>query len=920
MHDISLKINVGSRDTPDWQTVWLGSGVSLSIECVNPIFDTSAGGSFSYEFDLDCERNRHITGNVDLTRGEDVFGVLYGKQFHLSFDGIPVAFGVVWLDSQTEIRDGIIKIVLRGNNKEWDSLIEGKSLQDLTLCDKSGERIPVGACLPASDMGLKLSYEFTGKVFSKYSGNPDDYKNKEDYLDYLKDFLKDPSNPFNEKSHYAAMKGSMELDKITLPRTLFNTHLNVDKPFDPKTWKNPFCHIRTCMQLYKPQNESWEKYRGYSVHEASYNNSAPCFFVAYVFQLISKTLGLHIEHNGFDSVPDFNRLAIVHTNAEYYWQDNEGQAIKGLPLNDFFDYESYNDKGNAVLQLNAKARFKSDPTVRITVIPLSNDLYEKNEQGIITGYHQKKATYRISPKDATRNDNNSIVYEAYASSKNLPDITFQDFFDGILNGFGARIIYSSAYGSLNIVLLKDILRQEGYEDLPCTVTERYVIHTNKRGFRLKYSSSQSHKQNPITSRITYTEGNDDTTYNYYDYRRPVVFNSKENSFGYKELLTKINDSNKNLYIDENTGNAYRIKVDKDAGKQEEWYPSLFEVGGYRDVALGDCSDTETTEEITIGFSPLISNDVSFKKIYQSMSTTSRTNLFDEREDVQPKYAMYMESEVHAQEGSDISEPSKWYTHTCTYDDLSFGEVEILDGVKSPILRADCNILFCSAYCYDYASGEPFHEGDCDFTLAVLRGSGSDAHKETVEYDYDGEGNNAWVQVAGSDNECTADNVNTLGSFYDYNGPDTGLGYSTSLSLKLKAEKPYNGGRKRYSEVSKKEYLEEDFLTKERQACDSDGHLLYDDNGFAVMEPSYYPVRGAVARRGLFDLFYADYAYFVLHRKLAVISVQMEIAQLAQIDLTKKYMIGDIVGWVKKYSYTLSADTGLSIVTFEIYYL
>lgn len=910
---ISLRINTGDKKNPDWQNAYLSVDASITVECINPIFDASAGGSFSYEFELDCEKNRHIVGNVDSVQGESVFNKLYGKSFQLYYDGVPILFGIIWIDRQAEIRDGEVKIVLRSNNKEWSSLLEGKGLQDLTLCDKEGHRVVVGACLPASDIGLHLSYQYKGKVFSKYSGNSKDYENYEDYVNYIKEFLKDPF-AFTEKSYYTEMMGGMILDKITLPRTLFNTVVNVDKPFNPASWANPFCHIRSCMQLYKPRDEAWEKYRGYSVHEPSYNNSAPCFYVSYVLQLIIKVLGLYITENHLESVPDFNRIAIAHTNAEYYWQDEEGNAIAPLNIDDFFDQDSYKVGDNPTLQLTAKAKYHSDPAIRITVIPQSNDLYDVNAQGIITGYHQKKADYSIHLiKD-------QAIYEAYASNKNLPDITFQDFFDGVFNGFGAKILYDSEQGTLRIVLLRDILRQRNYEVLPCIVNERYIVQTNIRGFRLKYSSSQTHKENPLTSRIEYTSRDDDTTYNYYDYRRAVIFNKVQDDIDYFGLIKEVSDDNKNLYIDCDTGNAYRIKVDKDAGKQEEWYPSLFEVGGYRDVAIGDCSDSDYTEEVSIGFSPLVSNDVNFKKEYESVTASSRTAIFDEKKDVSPKYAMYMDAEVHAQEGSDISQPYEWYCHTCTYEDLSFGEQEIIKGVKSPTLRADCNILYSSAFCYDYTSREPFHDGDCSFTLAVLRGSGSDARRETIEYDYDGEGNNAWVQIAGSDNECTSDNVNSLGSLFDYNGVSSGIGYDKSLCLKLKAEKPYKGGRKIYSEISKKEYLEEDFLSSQRQACDNDGHLLFDKNGMPVMEPAYYPISESKAKRGLFDLFYTEYAYFTTHKKIAVFNLQMEMAELAQIDMAKKYKIGDIVGWIKKYSYTLSSERGLVNVSFELYYL
>ena len=83
---------------------------------------------------------------------------------------------------------------------------------------------------------------------------------------------------------------------------------------------------------------------------------------------------------------------------------------------------------------------------------------------------------------------------------------------------------------------------------------------------------------------------------------------------------------------------------------------------------------------------------------------------------------------------------------------------------------------------------------------------------------------------------------------------------------------------------------------------------------------YLPVTGVgAARRGIFDNFYAEYAYWVTHRKLAHIEAEVELADLINLDMTKKYRIGEYVGFIKSCKYDID-NNGIGIVTFEMYYL
>ena len=124
----------------------------------------------------------------------------------------------------------------------------------------------------------------------------------------------------------------------------------------------------------------------------------------------------------------------------------------------------------------------------------------------------------------------------------------------------------------------------------------------------------------------------------------------------------------------------------------------------------------------------------------------------------------------------------------------------------------------------------------------------------------------------------SDTVDNYSRTWDYNGKEEGgVSQEGRFSLKLRAEKPNPDG-------------------------------------------GFYPITETYAqRRGLFDKFYSEYAYFVVNRKIVRMKCRMEMADLLNIDWTKRYKIGEYVGFINKYSYSVSS-TGISDVELEMYYI
>lgn len=85
-------------------------------------------------------------------------------------------------------------------------------------------------------------------------------------------------------------------------------------------------------------------------------------------------------------------------------------------------------------------------------------------------------------------------------------------------------------------------------------------------------------------------------------------------------------------------------------------------------------------------------------------------------------------------------------------------------------------------------------------------------------------------------------------------------------------------------------------------------------------PRWLPVRDDLARRGIYDKFYAEYAYFTTHRKTAVLSCTLTLAQILNFDFSKRYRFGVYVGFINRMSYSINSANGLSDVSIELYYI
>lgn len=185
---------------------------------------------------------------------------------------------------------------------------------------------------------------------------------------------------------------------------------------------------------------------------------------------------------------------------------------------------------------------------------------------------------------------------------------------------------------------------------------------------------------------------------------------------------------------------------------------------------------------------------------------------------------------------------------------------------------------------------PLQSIDWGLAVAVMRGGGADAAIETYDYDYDGFGNSKWRTVHGK-YATTCDSLDMFGGEFDYNGTQPGITYTDGeerFSLKIRAWK---------------QPVWADRPLIRPDITDSSGH-----------------VTTKIKSRGLYDSFLSEYANFLLHRRKYLVRMECDTAQLADVvnHWDRRFRINNLVGYINKLSYSISAQEGIKNLEIEFF--
>ena len=464
----------------------------------------------------------------------------------------------------------------------------------------------------------------------------------------------------------------------------------------------------------------------------------------------------------------------------------------------------------------------------------------------------------------------------YATSDNFPEESVKTVLDSLENSFGIKFHYDYEKKHVKAIFIRDVFRnQEEPIEFPGAVTEMVKVTEKVTGVRMCYSEESSSKEQQDNIKKGTRDYN--TDYDYVEYPKDRTVTDKTYNEIYRTPSMNGGSGDMKVYVDRKTGNAYRIKVNGDAEKASELKPTLFEVGQFKGVEIGDCSsiNEEFVTELASDFVPMVFSDVN---IQETLKTATGT---------------YSDSTAGTAKLNTDYDASKHVFAAFIDEDMEHEFVE--QRVRQCICSNACEFYLDEVLklVESYNPGDtedgnsPLQEMDWGLAIAVMRGGGTNAQYQTYDHNYDGFGNSKWRSVAG-EYALVSDSLDLVGSEYDYNGVSSGIGGGERFSLKIRAWKQPEWA--------------------DAPLCDSD---VKDADG---------NIEKKIRSRGLFDTFMTEYAYFLLNRRKYRISLKATAPQLADIpnQWHRRFKIGGMVGYINKLSYKLHSEFGLQDLEVEFF--
>ena len=982
MEHLALEI-LDNDNVENGQFVTLPDDTSITITKTSEIF--ASGDVWTFAFTLNIAANTHVFGTAGDMHGSRLHEQLEKRRARLWVEGVPLYLGYLKLGDEAEVdKDGNIDITFESGKKTFDQLIEGAKANQVPMM----EPVLIGMALWQKRWAGARVRMIASPVFDEVPGDrtiqnmdADVTTDMEPYMEDDRDiqFVADGETDGESVQDYPRMvfpklpEGIFENVEVEgEPTGLALTSvdcLNTDYAYDDA---HPYCNTALCYQKYDYKKTdangivTWdysaepEAQREYEQMPANRVNSAPNFYVIYWLKALFKHIGIHIDENQMMDVEDLKRLFFVNTRCDYYKPKNLRNGVPDTRYGKYRFVREMNETKRLVPEYFGEEHIENVHGVEMPFY--DRDLIINKEEcrftgdNIVPGEPSYDSTI-LRPSDIptitgvtiqvkgvmewdeniynnreTYETLNRFLHEAYATSDCFPDADIADVIKALENGFGIRFLFEDGYQRVRIVLLRNLFRDSDIQDIDCDIVEESRVENCIRGFRMTYGDSE------------------DTTFYYKGFadllphkKELWIDTSDKHDYShwkldalYKDLIKQVSAFDKTCYVTPKTGNAYGIKIDKDAKRYYDLHPSLFEFAGYMDAEDGDCTGEEET--IEMGFTPAIVNDLNmenersknsdthtepqkFAIFVDEKMRTRRTDLNDGQDynasdadyKVHGKGGLYDEDRelLNGQRSGGLVQPglfainsdmacSKANLHAQLYVRIQVPNYQSAHGwtvIKWPDAKFDARGYINEGYrLYLQDNFEPNDDGVCPIethdwglTLGIMRGSGSDASVEYSSDPDDNEGNDTWERVAGSSVTTHPDTCDSYGREWDYNGEASGLGPDDRISLKLRAEK-----------------LNPDFNPKEPESDDNPRYL-------EIEEPS-------LRQRGLCDKFYKEYSYWVRNARICNRTVYMGMAQLLTLDLTKKVHVGDITGFVRKMQFVVDIKTGLGLVNFEIMYI
>lgn len=671
-------------------------------------------------------------------------------------------------------------------------------------------------------------------------------------------------------------------------------------------------------EMYEDRGPIW-------VLDADRPQSGICFYVLFFLDCLFEHLGVQFDNSALTAIGDMNRLCFFTTKCSYdieplyaksFYKENDEAVIAGLKKKGdvkepFFYKEAGSEKDvkNLFDDVNAwlssrgcggqlKLEHPKDKSVQeVKYRPVTFKVVEHNYDDAFYNQGAFKSTevVKVDGGETTvtvGTDNvasitckskiksarmSASIFRMYANGENFPAESVSDVIDSLEQQFGIKFHYDYEQKKVTAYLIRDVFRKQNPDprSFHAKVLSMAPITEKITGVRAGYAAESEAKEQKDNVKNQVKDFNTDYDYIEYPKDRTVT------NLTYKDIIHEVYNGQMSVFVDLQTGNKYRVKIDKDFTNASYMEPRLFEVAAMKGVEVGDCStiNEDFIQEFKSSFVPVGMIDANYRKALSS-STGSQCATDNPK---QP-------SEVGTQhDGYEFSEVNGSYAKTqmaaLVDEDMEheFVKQYVKNSMSSMVADFYVTEELSLRESYDPSSTDdgnsPLQSYDWGLSIAIMRGGGADATHEAYDYNYDGFGNSRWRTKSG-DYAMTTDSIDPYGVGYDYNtGDEEGIGDEERFSLKPRA------------------WVQPEWA----------------DAPLVVNTPS-------VKNRGYVDVFLVDYIHFILNRKRYYIKCLASVAQIADIQNHWKewWNIDGKKCLIDKVNAEISARDGLGEVELEVF--
>lgn len=671
-------------------------------------------------------------------------------------------------------------------------------------------------------------------------------------------------------------------------------------------------------EMYEDRGPIW-------VLDADRPQSGICFYVLFFLDCLFEHLGVQFDNSALTAIGDLNRLCFFTTKCSYdietlyakeVYNERDEEVIAGLKKKGdvkvgFFQKQANSEKDVANLfddvnvwlssrGCGGKLKLENPKDKSVQEVKYRNVTYkivEKPYDGSFYNQGVFKDTEVVSVEDdswttitvgtdkvASITCKSTIksaqmsasIFRMYANGENFPAESVSDVISSLEQQFGIKFHYDYEQKKVTAYLIRDVFRKQNPDPRTFHAEVLSMVPMTEKitGVRAGYAAESEAKEQK--DNVKYAVKDFNTDYDYIEYPK----NSTVTSLTYKDIIHRVKNTEMSVFVDLQTGNKYRVKIDKDFTNAGDMEPRLFEVAAMKGVEVGDCStiNEDFIQEFKSSFVPVGMVDANYRKALSS-STGSKCATDNPKQpaEVGKQYSGY---EIGGINGS----YAKTQMAALIDEDMEheFVKQYIKNTMSSMVADFYVTEELSLRESYDPSSTDdgnsPLQSYDWGLSIAIMRGGGIDATHESYGYNYDGFGNSKWRTKAG-EYALTTDSIDPYGVEYDYNGIEPGNGNEERFSLKPRA------------------WVQPEWA----------------DAPLVVNTPS-------VKNRGYVDVFLVDYIYFLLNRKKYYVKCLASVAQVADIQNHWKewWVIGGKKCLINKVNADVTAKEGMKEVEMEIY--